>query len=77
METKPIIPNDLNIIPLGNVSIAKDAYQGLIAYCQTHKLKTSDMFLYVDDGDIMAGFSADKLKHVKLDPTHWKPVHEC
>lgn len=77
METKQIITPGLKVIPTGTLSIANNAYRGLIEHCKAHKLEPKHIYLYVDDGDIMVGFSADESRHVKLHHIHWKPVYEC
>lgn len=77
METKQIITPGLTVIPTGSLSIENTAFKGLIEHCRVNKLEPKHLYLYVDDGDIVAGFSIDKNTHVKLHHIHWRPVHVC
>lgn len=77
METKQVITSGINVLPSGSLSIENNAYRGLIEHCKAYKLQPNNLYLYVDKGDIMVGFSMDVSKHVRLHHIHWKPVHEC
>jgi len=74
METKQIITPGLNVLPTGSLSIETNAYNGLIEHCKLCKLHPKHLYLYVNDGEIIAGFSTDISTHVKLHHSHWKPV---
>ena len=66
-----------SFISLTDISIERTAYRGLMAHCAKHRLNPRKLFIYYHYGEIVAGFSNNKLLHIQIHQVHWRPVHRC
>lgn len=60
-----------------SVKINKPVVNFLHSICKYENFNPADMFLYLKNNRIYAGFSSDENLHVEINDMHWKPVYGC
>ena len=59
------------------IRIEKNIIIFLKEICKHEKFNSKNMFLYLENNILFAGFSSDENLHLEISDKHWQPVYEC